>query len=1672
MPISVNDFNRDGAIFDSGSARAENKSDIPLAGTATAGAVVQGRAYSLDDSGATSTDWADIATADGAGDWTGSLVAIPKNVSYYRAEVRLKLDTGTTAATTNKFAVGHIVSIWGQSEQHRIVKAFFDQAPDAVSVLDDDTLQISFDERNSQTVDPPNPEFHVVTAANPVTNSIAALANMLYSQTGGEKFLLICNLKSGTSWNDLVNDSLTSRLWATDLAIHNAAITEVGQKVGLATSSWYAAPAAYGTRYMQWFVRTFFGKDDAGADITVPSSITIGGDTITFDHVGSDIYDYDYTRWMLFDPHTFVPTEQLTNATTNAAGGSNTTLANKQIVRETVRSFLKTPIGALTLNQVETLRWDKTSRGVRIPMDKLKVPGVDALPTGYTYTALTGRIRVAPGVVAANGLYGWNLTGCYLVVEGHVPFVRDCYVEQNKTTGIPFYLIDLYVTGSIGDVSWNTFDSGGAKSRGSMSCTINQRSSGTGASTIAGRCDLITRNAFYGCPTDSIKSSCTGEISWNFFDTPVNLEYLPDLWDSGTTFALGDLTKTTSGGQTYYFKSLSDGNINNSPPTSKTSTAFWGNLDPHVDTINPRAITGNGALLVRANYISQHNGDREMPTAGHGMGFNNGLRIAANTGSGLLMKPSVFEYNVISRDSGLLSYPVQIVSDDPQTLRNNWITPSNGGQMWYPGDELDNVITGNVGYNSTLSDPRGFAFDSVFTRLGAAMLTYSMGQDDGAGGWEDQAHPTPNTNDGLVRSAELIASNILLGLRLADWDVPSFDQCEWQQDGSYVEVWSTTGPITTTAIANSDAPIDLGPNPSHWQEVNGWQVNGLPATNVQLVSGKVRIYKNQAEDAFSATDSIAYGLGAASGQLSADEDNIYQQWRNLPIVDVGAPLLEGIPVFPLPSASILANTMPSNPYFIASSTGPYFKDTSTLGSGVSTLVYYAKVKPTTPISTAGFIFYLSASQIGVRRLANTTGLNVTNIKDSANVSVLSGVSTGTLPLDVYAEVLVDIDLISQTADLYIDGVLSTSFALSANTGMFASTRNLGFLASDAGAFNFEGEVESLKVWKNASVVGGAQPGGTPYKTIEGYAATVNADPWKLGTNATGPSVDTTAPILSSLAVVAGTSSQLEFQFSTDEVGTAYWYVSTSATPPSAAALVAGTGAVFFASVVVASTGLQSAITVTGLAADTTYYVYVLEDDAAGNRSSISSASGATAPSGDSIAPTLDTASVSVNGLTVTAVADEAIDAGTDGWSGITVGGVALNYTSGARTTTVVFTAASRIPAGTVTLNYTQPGDGIQDLSGNLLDNISGASVTNNSAPVVTGVAVNSTGDLVTFTFDVSVTGHAGLTITDASPPITLTYSAGDPGTSVAFVPNRDVLQGETMTFAYAAGDIVATTGGSPVASVTGGTVTNGSAVTPTGSTIFLVERAIDYIRIGDECRIPFVTKDTGGFGVVPDVAPSSANIRIFRNGVADGTGSVAVMEISDIVGGFALVYTRVTESVGDHYRIIVPYTADSQAYEAMFEVRITVADQFALSSGGSYEDGSWGQKIAALETAVTELQADVDNIYDSAARLELGVVRNTELAQDATEAIAFVDLKVKPEAIRGSVGLTAANLTTVLDTITGSAATAATKSTEAALDASKIPRPAAAVAAGAAVTETWTVVTDTTGTLVITRVVS
>jgi hypothetical protein len=111
---------------------------------------------------------------------------------------------------------------------------------------------------------------------------------------------------------------------------------------------------------------------------------------------------------------------------------------------------------------------------------------------------------------------------------------------------------------------------------------------------------------------------------------------------------------------------------------------------------------------------------------------------------------------------------------------------------------------------------------------------------------------------------------------------------------------------------------------------------------------------------------------------------------------------------------------------------------------------------------------------------------------------------------------------------------------------------------------------------------------------------------------------------------------------------------------------------------------------------------------------------------ESTPPEFVSASLGTDGLTYTLTFDENVNIGSGGSAGwlvewSTAGEVGLTYTSGDGTDTLVYTGDEEVVYGETVadgLDYTQPGDGLEDDAGNDLASFTSESVTNNVEEVV------------------------------------------------------------------------------------------------------------------------------------------------------------------------------------------------------------------------------------------------------------------------------------------------------------------------------------------------------------------
>lgn len=100
------------------------------------------------------------------------------------------------------------------------------------------------------------------------------------------------------------------------------------------------------------------------------------------------------------------------------------------------------------------------------------------------------------------------------------------------------------------------------------------------------------------------------------------------------------------------------------------------------------------------------------------------------------------------------------------------------------------------------------------------------------------------------------------------------------------------------------------------------------------------------------------------------------------------------------------------------------------------------------------------------------------------------------------------------------------------------------------------------------------------------------------------------------------------------------------------------------------------------------------------------------PDNDLTAPTLQAARINGTSLRLTFSEPVTVNV-SSGWSLTLSGGAAnVTYSSGSGTRYLYYTVSRSVdPAETGTIDYTQPGDGIEDLAGNDLDSIASAAIS-------------------------------------------------------------------------------------------------------------------------------------------------------------------------------------------------------------------------------------------------------------------------------------------------------------------------------------------------------------------------
>jgi hypothetical protein len=151
---------------------------------------------------------------------------------------------------------------------------------------------------------------------------------------------------------------------------------------------------------------------------------------------------------------------------------------------------------------------------------------------------------------------------------------------------------------------------------------------------------------------------------------------------------------------------------------------------------------------------------------------------------------------------------------------------------------------------------------------------------------------------------------------------------------------------------------------------------------------------------------------------------------------------------------------------------------------------------------------------------------------------------------------------------------------------------------------------------------------------------------------------------------------------------------------------------------------------------------------------------------DETAPTLDSATIDSAGTSITLAFDETVVVGAGGNGGFTVslagGACTLTYSSGSGTSSLIYTTSRTITRNDAgTLDYVQPGNGIEDGSGNDLASFSDEPLVNDSTANTAPTDISLSNNAVLTTAGINaVVGTLSTTDPDYGDTFTYTLVAG------------------------------------------------------------------------------------------------------------------------------------------------------------------------------------------------------------------------------------------------------------------------------------------------------------------------
>ncbi|OEK00317.1 hypothetical protein BFP97_01770 [Roseivirga sp. 4D4] len=448
-------------------------------------------------------------------------------------------------------------------------------------------------------------------------------------------------------------------------------------------------------------------------------------------------------------------------------------------------------------------------------------------------------------------------------------------------------------------------------------------------------------------------------------------------------------------------------------------------------------------------------------------------------------------------------------------------------------------------------------------------------------------------------------------------------------------------------------------------------------------------------------------------------------------------------------------------------------------------------------------------------------------------------------------------------------------------------------------------------------------------------------------------IDNTAPTLINQALAQTDSDDLQITYQSNETGTLYYVVTTNSSTPTQAQILAGndqsgtsTNVVSSGTAAVTVTGSNQTIALNGLTlASTTYHLFIYEEDAVGNQSSVVTNSAAV----DATAPTLTNqalAQTDSDDLQITYQSNETgtlyyvvtTNSSTPTQAQILAGndqsGTSTNVVSSGNAAVTVTGSNQTIALNGLTLASTTYHLFIyeEDAINNQSSVVTNSAAVDATAPTVTGVSSTTAdgtykvGDAiavtVTFSENVTVTGTPQLTLETGTTDRTINYASGSGGT--------------TLTFNY--------------------TVQTGD-----------VSADLDYVGTSSLAL---------NSGTIKDGAGNDATLTLATPGAANSLGAnkaIVIDGVAPTVTSVSSTTANGTYKVGDVIAVTVTFSEN---------VTVTGTPQLTLETGTTdrtvdYASGSGGSTLTFNYTVQTgDVSADLDYVGTSSLALNSGTIND------------------------------------------------------------------------------------------------